>query len=336
MRFELKNTKKIAVFRALQLGDMLCAIPAIRSLRSGFPNAEILLIGLPWAQSFTERFSEYFDEFMPFPGYPGLPEQPFDKKGFEIFIEKIKGRNPDLLIQMQGNGTIVNSMLSQFGASHLAGFYNEKSFCHSPLFMKYPDFGAEKYRHLLLMDHLGIERKGSHLEFPLTSKDKKDYDDLSLSIGPKSFIVIHPGSRGSWRQWPPEHFAAIADFCIEEGFSVLITGTKNESKITAAVIKNMHHRPIDLTGKTSLGAMAVLIKNAFALVSNCTGVSHVADALCTPSVIISMDGEPQRWSPENTSLHKVIDWTKKPSFEIVFNHTKNLLHHLSILKADAI
>ena len=64
MNNELQNIKKIAVFRVLQLGDMLCVIPAMRALRAKYPSAKITLLGMPWAKSFTERFSGYFDKFI--------------------------------------------------------------------------------------------------------------------------------------------------------------------------------------------------------------------------------------------------------------------------------
>lgn len=331
MNLPLKNIQKIGVFRALQLGDMLCVVPALRALRSAYPDAEISLIGLPWAKSFAERFGNYIDRFISFPGYPGLPEQAFDEEKLELFLKKIRKEKFDLLLQMQGNGTIVNDLLSQFGAVNLAGFYNLESQMNSSLFMPYPDHGPEKYRHLSLMRHLGIEPKGSHLDFPLTQKDHRDYEALLLPVMPKGFIIIHPGSRATWRQWPPKYFAAIGDYFIEEGFTVVITGTNNESDITSEVIKSMHHLPIDLTGKTSLGSLGMLVKNAFMIIANCTGISHVADALGTPSVIISMDGEPERWSPENKSLHKVIDWTKDSHFKTVLLESKNLVEDLSML-----
>src|SRR5690242_18685102 len=118
---------KIAILRALQLGDLLCAIPAIRSLRAAYPIAEITLLSLPWAESFAKRFSEYFDRFIHFRGYPGLPEQPYSREEWEKFAETMREEQFDLVIQMQGNGTIVNSMLQNLNVKQLAGFYRADS-----------------------------------------------------------------------------------------------------------------------------------------------------------------------------------------------------------------
>lgn len=325
MNDELNHIQKIAVFRALQLGDMMCCIPAIRSLRAAYPSAHITLLGMPWAASFVDRFDSYFDEFIHFPGFPGLPEQIFNREKFALFLKQIRHEKLDLLLQMQGNGTIVNKLLLKFRAKNIAGFYTPLSMVNSPYFIPYPNHGSEISRHLLLMQHLGIPSKGDQLEFPFTKKDQQEFDELLLPVIAKNYICIHPGSRSSWRQWPPQYFALIADHCIEQGLTVVLTGTQSESDITREVKKCMHHAAIDLTGKTTLGALALLIKNALVLISNCTGVSHIADAVQTPSVIISMDGEPHRWAPLNKNLHHVIDWTKEPHFEKVLLETHYLL-----------
>jgi ADP-heptose:LPS heptosyltransferase len=273
----------------------------------------------------VQRFSHYFDRFIHFPGYPGLPEQPYHAKAFAQFLQQMQEEQFDLVLQMHGNGTIVNPIVHQFNATHAAGFYNEKSKVQSELFIPYPNKGSEVERHLALVSHLGIPRKGDYLEFPITEKDQKEFDELLLPISPKKYICIHPGARSATRQWPSQYFAALADYCIEQGFTVIITGTKDEVDITREVIKCLTHPAIDLTGKTSVGAVAVLIKNAFALISNCTGVSHIASATKTPSVVISMDGEPERWAPLDTTIHRVVDWTVNHQYDAVLLETVALI-----------
>lgn len=316
---------KIAVFRALQLGDLLCAVPAIRSLRQAYPAAEITLIGLPWAEAFTARYNRYFDDFIHFPGYPGLPEQEYEERAFFYFLEEMRHCAFDLLLQMQGNGTIVNDILLQCGARHLAGFHNADSRMDSPLFMEYPDHPHEIQRHCALMEHLGIPAKDHQLEFPVTPVDYAALAQLGLPLRAGRYVCIHPGSRGAWRQWPPQYFATLADHCAEKGLDLVVTGTAAEKDITREVIKCLHHPVVDLTGRTSLGVLAALLKDAFMLIANCTGVSHMAAALHTPSVIISMDGEPNRWAPLDKSLHKTIDWTTHPGIGAVMLQLNTLL-----------
>ncbi|HVS94631.1 MAG TPA: glycosyltransferase family 9 protein [Mucilaginibacter sp.] len=323
------NIRKIAIFRALQLGDMLCAIPAIRALRQAFPAAEITLLGLPWAKWLTERFDNYFDRFIHFPGFPGLPEQIFDAAKFADFLPVIQREEFDLVLQMQGNGSVVNPMVELFGAKYTAGFCIQGHYApENGLFMPYPDYGPEIDRHLALMEFLGIPSQGNDLEFPLNAIDLQELSYLRLDIEPKRYVCIHPGSRGAWRQWPTEHFAALADFCHEQGYKVVITGTKDEALITSEVIRQMGVEAIDTTGKTSVGAVAALISDAALLISNCTGVSHIAAALKTPSIVISMDGEPYRWAPINKHLHRTINWLQSPDFDLVFRETAGLVNQL--------
>ena len=67
-RFGDAVPRRIIILRALQLGDLLCAVPAFRAIRSAWPEAEIVLVGLPWARGFVERFALYLDGFREFPG----------------------------------------------------------------------------------------------------------------------------------------------------------------------------------------------------------------------------------------------------------------------------
>jgi ADP-heptose:LPS heptosyltransferase len=334
MQFET-DTPKIAIFRALQLGDMLCTVPALRALRNAYPKANIALIGLPWATSFVQRYNKYINRLIVFPGFAGLPEQPYNEAAWKQFVSQMQQEQFDCILQMQGNGTIVNEMLQQLQAKQLAGFHRHDCRMNESYFIEYPEEPHEVMRHLALMQHLGISGNDPQMEFPVTEEEEATLQRVAPFVYTEPYVVIHPGSRSTARQWQPCYFAALGDYCAEHGYRVVLTGTPDEIYITDYVAGLMQHKPVNLGGKTSLGVVAALIKHANLLIANCTGVSHIAAATQTPSLIISMDGEPHRWGPMNHSLHYVFDWTKNKSFTEVYN---KLIHFISTnsKKANAV
>lgn len=114
--------RRILIFRALKLGDLLCAVPALRAIRSSFPGAEIVLVGLSWAREFVERYRSILDGFLEFPGFPGLPEQEPDFERLPSFFEEMRAERFDLAIQLHGSGSISNEVVAGFGARINAGF----------------------------------------------------------------------------------------------------------------------------------------------------------------------------------------------------------------------
>src|SRR5438132_335963 len=94
---KIPKSGTVAVIRALQLGDMLCAVPALRSLRTFRPDCRITLIGLPWADWFAHRFSHLIDDFQEFPGFRGIPERDWDAERFERFVKSVSERPFDLV-----------------------------------------------------------------------------------------------------------------------------------------------------------------------------------------------------------------------------------------------
>jgi ADP-heptose:LPS heptosyltransferase len=300
--------QRIAVFRALMVGDLLCAVPALRALKAAFPNAELTLIGLPWARNLASRLP-CIDEFIEFPGHPGLPETACDVRALPDFLGRVQARRFDLALQLHGSGEIVNPLVSTFGARQMAGFHAPGAWVpdeDAGLFCRWPEQGHEIERLLALIDHLGLPRRGTHLEFPLGDADRAGLRALWPDAHRQPYVCVHPGAQLPSRRWDPRRFAAVADEIAARGRTVVLTGSALEAGLVGDIAACMEHTPLNLCGRTSLWTLGALIEGAESVVCNDTGVSHIAAALGRPSVVISCGSDPARWAPLDRARHRVL------------------------------
>ena len=301
--------RRVAILRALQLGDLLVAVPALRALRAALPAAEVVLVGLPWARAFADRFAGYLDGFREFPGAPGLPERPPQLDRIPAFYAGMQAERFDLAIQLHGSGPIVNDLTARFGAGHCAGFYLPGDDCPDPdRFLPWPDRGLELRRLLALMEFLGAPARGEHLEFPIRAADRRALAAIpeARDLRPGTYACVHPGASVPERRWPAARFAAAADALAARGLRVVLTGTAAEAPLTNAVAAAARTPCLDLAGRTDLGSLAALLEGARLLACNDTGVLHLADALRTPSVAVSTGDNPDRWAPIDGWRHRVL------------------------------
>ena len=311
------DTRQVLVFRALMLGDLLCATPALRALRQGLPKAHISLVGLPWASALCARLVSV-DEFIEFPGWPGLPERPHPSAATQQrFVGALRERRADLALQLHGSGSVVNPLVAAFGAASTAGFAMPGDWPFTPAgsnaadFVAWPETGSEVERLLTLTDHLGLPRQGLGLDFPLRDADRHAAAALRRSLGLRPFVLVHPGSQLPSRRWPAERFAAVADSLADTGLAVVLTGSAAEAPLARQVAQAMRTPALVLAGQTTLWTLGALVEQARLVLSNDTGVSHIAAALNTPSVVVASGSDVARWAPAQRSRHRVL-WHDLP------------------------
>lgn len=308
------SVQSVVVLRALMLGDLLCATPALRALRRGLPGARITLVGLPWAAELAERLDS-IDEFIEFPGWPGLPERPAPTVSeMTTFCTRMRARRFDLAVQMHGSGDIVNPLVASWGARLLAGFAAAGAWRPADdagRFIGWPEQGSEVDRLLALTDALGMPPQRRQLEFPLFRADRRHAEALRGTAARGGYVIVHPGSQLPSRRWPVERFAAVADALAERGLAVLLTGTAPEAPLCAAVAATMRHPARSLAGRTGLWTLGALVEGAALVLANDTGLSHIAAALGTPSVIVANGSDVARWAPADGARHRVL-WQPMP------------------------
>nr|MDQ3764329.1 glycosyltransferase family 9 protein [Actinomycetota bacterium] len=91
-------------------------------------------------------------------------------------------------------------------------------------------------------------------------------------------------------------FARVADALAARGLRLVIGGVSAERAVTGEVVTAAHAPVVDLTGCTTLGEYAMLLRDAALLVGNDTGTAHLAIAVGGRAVTIFQSGDPRRWA----------------------------------------
>jgi heptosyltransferase-2 len=105
-------------------------------------------------------------------------------------------------------------------------------------------------------------------------------------------IALCPGAEyGPAKQWPATHFAALADILHRQGFQTFLLGSKKDSVIaetirTQAAMRNPDAAPVNLCGKTTIPEAIDLLTLTSGVVSNDSGLMHVAAAIGRPLVAL--------------------------------------------------
>jgi heptosyltransferase-2 len=143
-----------------------------------------------------------------------------------------------------------------------------------------------------------------------TSKNSivKTFQKLNIASS-HPFIVICPGAEfGPAKRWPSEHFAALADQ-IKNKFSkdaeVIILGSQKDEEVAAEICRAMHFPCMNLTGKTTLEEALDILSQSHAVISNDSGLMHIAASFEIPLVVLYGSSSP-RFTPPLSNKVKML------------------------------
>lgn len=284
----MKTVKKIAIVRANALGDFIFVLPALRALKETFPGVEIVYLGKAWHKEFLEKRLSLVDRVVVVPPYPGVGaayDYQRDEAQLDQFFAEMQAEEFDFAFQFHGGGGNSNPFTKRLGAKKSVGLQAAGA---PPLDINVPYimYFAEPLRYLEVVSKAGAKTAHFEPEFETIPSDLDELEVLIPDYQTQKMIVIHPGATDLRRRWSPQNFAAVADYLIETGFTVIITGSDWERDVTDAVLENMAQKEhvIDFCGKVSLAGLVGLLSVSKLLISNDTGPLHLARALKTPTV----------------------------------------------------
>jgi ADP-heptose:LPS heptosyltransferase len=282
----IPGVRKIAVMRALVLGDLIFSLPALEALHSTYPEAEIVYLGRRWHKDFVPGRVPGVRRVVPFNPSPvdyedlGFLIDPHDARSF---FQQMQAEQFDLALQMHGGGHNANPFVRRLGARVTIGSREAKAI---PLdrWIPYDYHQTEVIRWLDLVALAGAQPVTLHPRLALLDSDRAAAQPFLDGIR-RPFVVIHAGARDVRRRYPAEQFAQVADAMKRQlGVEVVLTGADFDAEAANAVEAAMQETAVNLSNGLSLPALMGLLSEASLLISNDTGPLHLGLALGTPAV----------------------------------------------------
>ncbi|MBX6749217.1 MAG: glycosyltransferase family 9 protein, partial [Micromonosporaceae bacterium] len=284
----------VLALRALGLGDLLTAVPALRALRRGFPDAQIVLAAPATLAPLVARIGAV-DRLLPVPSAVHAPPGPLPAAA----------QRPALAVNLHGRGPQSTAALRRLLPARLWSYGTPGG---PP--WRDDEHEVDRWCRLLAWYGCAVDRDDLYLDTGPTGADPKAGADPKVGTagapprrGP---VLVHPGASTVDRRWPADRFAAVARALAERGYPVRVTAGPAEQDLAARVTAAAGLPATAVAGSMSLDALTDLVASSRLVVCNDTGVAHLATACRTPSVVIFGPQPPSRWGPPANGRHRVL------------------------------
>lgn len=303
------SASRVLVLRALGLGDLLTAVPALRAVRAAYPSAEITL-ATPAPLEPLALLTRAVDVVAP--AAPLTPLHPA-LAGADVAIN-LHGRGPAstrLLAATRPRRLIAFGSESQRDPARLGRGSGARRAEHPHVKLAPPATGStgapvwrpdehEVRRWCRLLAESGIPADPADLDLPRPPVP---------SPAPGA-VVLHPGAASGSRRWPIDRWAEVGRVVSATGRPVVVSGGSEEAALAAEVVRRAGLAPeSSLAGRTGLLELAALVAGAHRVVSGDTGVAHLATAYRTPSVLLFGPTPPSLWGPPPDRTEHTVLWT---------------------------
>lgn len=267
------------MLRALKLGDLLTAVPALRALASAFPDHHRVLAAPIWLAPLARHTATVHEVVDVAPLTP-LPASL---------------HHADLAMNLHGRGPQSSRLLADSGPRRLIAFaHPDVEETGGRPRWRPGEHEVRRWCRLLRESGVPADPGDLHLEPPPMAPPP-------AAVGA---TLVHPGAAAAARRWPPERWAVVARAERAAGRHVVVTGGPGEERGADEVASRARLPPgANLAGRTGLLELLAAVAAADRVVCADTGVAHLASAVGTPSVVLFGPTSPAEWGPPKDGPH---------------------------------
>ncbi len=274
------------------------SLPALRALRASAPSDRLVVLCRPWVADLYRLLPE-MDEVL-----VENPAEHAGRAGLERLAAKLREARLDRAVLLP-RSFVTAWTAFRAGIPERIGYRGE---LRSPLLtravpMRLSPGEHEVFRHLRLVEAAGARAEGPpDTSFPvekeLQRSARKLLDAAGGTGGP--FAAAHVASFAhAAKRWSLARFGETFDALSERhGLSVVLLGSASEAAVNREAAAGARKaRVLDLSGKSSLPEVLGVLSLASLFVGNDSGVSHLAGAAGTPTLVTFTSTDPDATRP---------------------------------------
>ena len=305
-----KDFSKILVVRQHnQLGDMLCVVPLLRALRSKFPQARISLLASP-VNAEVMFNNRYLDEVIVYDKQVMLGKITLRLHTILAFVRNLRTHRFEVVLVPSTVSTSFTSDLFAYfsgakvriGALSIDGKENPSGFLFNvPVVL---DWRTTPHRHqtlrnLDLVAALSVSTPDQTIEMSLYEEERKAAGAVvAKALGKKPIgICFHPGAGKVPNRWPASRFAEAANL-LARAFDaqVFVTAGPMDDLPVDEMLSGLQV-DVEVIRRQPVRVVASILFHLQLVITNDTGIMHVAAAVGVPVLSLFGPTDPEQWAP---------------------------------------
>lgn len=287
---------------------MLCAVPLLRGLRQRYPDAYISLMTSPVNHEVMVH-NPYVDRVINYDKRAFVGRASLKWRMIVKFVGELRREKFELVIVPSTvSASATSDMFSylsgaryRVGASKIDGIENSSSIffsCPVMLDWRKAPHRHQTLRHIDIVEALIVRVDDLSSRIQLTDGELAGAHSVLTSLGiAGAFVVCHPGAGKLPNRWPAERFADVAiSLSREFNTTVVITHGPMDDEPVALMASKLSV-PYAVVEKKTIREVAAILSLARLVISNDTGIMHVAAAVGTPVLSLFGPTDPEQWAP---------------------------------------
>ena len=297
----LSKFNNILIIRTDRIGDVVLTTPVFKALRKNYPMAKISVLVSPRTVDLVQG-NPYIDQVLvddrkgKHQGLFGFLQLARDlrKEQFDVVFIVHTKRRYNLACFLAGISCRIGYKNNKLGFlltrpvedQRQLGLKHESEYC------------------LELLNAVGIKETGVDIFVPAQKENElwagQWFNDHNVLQG--EVIAIHPGASDVTRLWPVHAYVQLINALINRySLKVVLIGGSETLNISSQIVRSCHSSLLDLTGKTTVGQMASVLRRCRLLISGDSGPLHVAAGVGIYVLCLFFRNQPginpTRWRP---------------------------------------